>query len=309
MKVCPNCNNTVEDSAIFCDKCGTRFAAQNNAQNGYYQQPSNNVNYTQQPYNYGVNQQPYQPIPQKQPKKKNTGLIIGIIAAVLIVLAIIGSVAEKAFQNQGYGNNNSNGNNGDYNFNINGNNSNIGDNNLNDDDNNSLEDNSSYDDSVKVEYTKGSFNGSVYTNEWADIKFALPEGFSNADANTYAAAESSTTECGAYFVSDDTMSLVYICFEKLPAFPIYDEEEYLDAVMQSLESITEVDYTTSKTYFTSTIAGYAYAKAECEFTNEYGDFANTIYVRKLDNYMIFISAAGVDSESNAALVNNITNVK
>lgn len=298
MKVCPNCNNTVEDGAIFCDKCGTRFAVQNNNPVNYPQQPVNQPNYVQQPQysNYGANQQQFQNAPQTPPKKKNTGMIIGIVAAVLIVLAIIGSVAQKAFQEQGYGDNNDTGNNGDYSLNI-------------DDDNNSSENSNSYQDPVKVEYTKGDFDGSVYTNEWADIKFALPDGFSNADAATYSAAESSTSECGAYFISDDTMSLIYICYEKLPSYPDYDEEEYLDILMESLESINEVDYTTPKTYFTANIGGYAYAKAECKFSNDYGDFSNTIYVRKLDNYIILISAAGVNPEANAALVNNITTIK
>ena len=48
--------------------------------------------------NYNQTWQP--PVPQDQPKKKKMGLVIGIIAAVLIVLAGVGMLAEKVFQEQ-----------------------------------------------------------------------------------------------------------------------------------------------------------------------------------------------------------------
>lgn len=301
-KQCKACGSNVPAEARFCQVCGGSEFLANNPQ-----QPigiNNNVNPNQPIYNqnqYGqpnpINQGWQPPIPQNQPKKKKTGLIIGIVAAVLIVLAGIGMIAEKAFQDQGYGDNNDTGYYGDYDFNIGGT-------------DNSSNESGSYDESVKVDYTKGTFDGSVYTNEWADIEFALPAGFSNADSTTYSAAENSTTECGAYFMADDTMSLIYICYEKLPTFPIYNEEEYLDSAMKSLKNISGVTYNKiPDTYSTATIGGYAYAKADCEFNNGYGDFSNAFYVRKLDNYMIVISAIGVDSNSIDTLVSKITTTK
>ncbi len=163
----------------------------------------------------------------------------------------------------------------------------------------------------KIYYSKGTFDGSVYINEWANIKFELPEGFSDADSATYNSAESLHTECGMYFIADDTTGLIYISFEKLPVFPVYDEEEYLDVAMKSLQNSSGdgVTYKTPDTYTTANIGGYTYAKSECAFNNSNGDFANTFYVRKLDNYMIVISAVGVDFSSNDALVNCITTAK
>lgn len=133
MIICPNCNNQLEDNSAFCPYCGTQFIQQNYdpnayAQQGYAQQgyPQQNYDpnaYAQQSYpqqgydpnayaQQGYPQQPQytqpqayqQPAPVQQPKKKNKGLIIGIVAGVLVVLAAIGSIAQKAFQNQGYGN-------------------------------------------------------------------------------------------------------------------------------------------------------------------------------------------------------------
>ena len=273
-KQCKFCGSNVPNDAKFCQVCGgADFVINNQTPN----QP--NYNQTWQP-----------PVPQNQPKKKKTGLVIGIIAAVLIVLAGIGMLAEKAFQEQGYGDNT--GNNGDYNYNIGG------------DTNNNSEETPE-----KLYYSKGTFDGSVYVNKWADIKFELPQGYSNADLATYNTAENSNTECGMYFMADDTMGLIYICYEKLPSFPVYDEEKYLDSAMKSLQNVSGVTYEIPNTYTTANIGGYAYAKAECTFNNSNGDFANTFYVRKLDDYMIVISAIGANPSSNDALVNYITNAK
>ncbi len=281
-KQCKNCGSDVPAEARFCQVCGgSDFITDN--------QDSSQPTYVQNQYNQdsSYNQSWQPPVPPNKPAKKKTGLFVGIVVAILIVLAGIGMVAEKVFQKQGYSGNS--GNNSSYNNNVN--------------------DNSSDDRPDKLYYSKGNFDGSVYINEWADIKFALPDGFSNADQATYSAAETSNTECGVYFIADDTMSLIYICYEKLPTFPIYDEEDYLDSAMKSLESVSGVAYKIPETYSTATIGGYTYKKAECEFNNGNGDFSNIFYVRKLDNYMIYISAISVNSESNAALVSNITTAK
>lgn len=271
-KQCISCGSNVPNDAKFCHVCGgAEFIISN------------------QTFNKSNDNQTWQsPVPQNQPKKKKTGLIIGIIAVVLMVLAGIGMVAEKAFQEMGYGNNT--GNNDDYNINGNIN-------------------NNSGEISEKLYYSKGTFDGSVYVNKWADIKFELPEGYSNADLAAYNAVENSNTECGMYFMADDRMSLIYICYEKLPSFPVYDEEKYLDSLMKSLQNVSGVTVEIPDSYTTMYINGYSYAKAECAFNNGNGNFMNTFYVRKIDDYMVGISVIGVNPSSNDALVSCITNAK
>lgn len=309
-KQCKICGAIVPDNAKFCQKCGgnefvttvaddEQTGLLNENSNPYQSaQPQSQVpTYTQTQYNQsnGFNSQQtwQQPqVPLNQPKKKKTGMIIGIVAAGLIVLAGIGLVAEKVLQEQGYGNDDDDYN-GGYNFSL-------------DDDYSNDSDDTSSESINNIEYTKGTFDGVTYVNEWADIKLSLPEGFSNADSATYSAAESSNTECGAYFMADDTMSLIYICYEKLPSFPVYDEEDYLDSAMNSLKNISGVTYEVDDVYSTTNIAGYAYATAECNFNNGYGDFVQSVYVRKIDGYMVFISAISNSADSNDVLVNNIT---
>lgn len=264
---CKSCGADAPLEAKFCPMCGCSDFTGNDAvfdQSGY--DAGSDV---PQP---ATESQMWQPAAPETPlKKKKTGLIIGIVAASLVVLVGIFLVVGKILQSSGsevY-----------------------------------------YDSSVKTDYTKGTFDGSVYTNEWADIKFELPAGFVDADASTYATAESETTECGAYFTANDSMSIICIYYEKSPTVPVYDEETYLDASMKSFESVSGITYKIPDKYSSSTVGGHEYMKAEIEFNNGYGNFLNSIYVRKLDNYMICISAIGIDSESISALVNKIKNVK
>lgn len=278
-KRCKVCGANVSSKAKFCQSCGSsEFIMDNNDQTIV-------LNEINSPYWQA-------PVPQKRPKKSNKGLIIAIIVVVLLVLAGIGSIAEKVFQSQGYGQRSDT----------------ILGSDFDNSDNVSPENN--YIQSSDVEYTKGEFDGTTYINEWADIKLVLPAGFSNADSSTYSAAENSTTDCGVYFMADDTMSLIYICYEKLPTFPEYDEESYLDSAMNAMESQAPagITYETTGVYTTTTIAGYAYASVECEFNNGYGDFVQSIYVRKIDNHMVFISAIGVSADTNNNLVKTITTV-
>lgn len=310
-KQCKACGSDVPTEARFCQVCGSsQFVIEDDEQTGIltdnpYQpvqnQNTNNQIYNQQPVNtQPAYQQPWQPpVPQNQPKKKKTGLIIAIVAAVLVVLAGIGMVAEKVFQEQGYGYYEDDGDSG-YDFNIGGNNSSS-----NNDDNSS----SSNDDIAEaIKYTKGSFDGTTYINDWADIKMVMPAGFQNADSETYSASENSTTECGVYLMAEDSMSIIYIVYEKLPTFPVYDEEDYLDAVVNTLKDPPAgITYeTTGITYTTKNIAGYAYAKADFKFNNGYGDFVQSGYARKQDDYMIFVCAIGTSAEANDALVNIIS---
>lgn len=286
-KQCKACGSNVPEKANFCQVCGrSDFIFNNDSRN------QSVYNYHQYNQQNSVHQNWQPPISQKQPKKEKTGLIVGIVAVVLVILAGIGGIAEKVlseriFQEQGYGDNI--GNNNDYSY--------------TDGENNSQEETSD-----KLYYSKGTFDGSVYLNKWADIKFALPYGFSDADLAAYSTVENANTECGMYFVADD--GLIYICYEKLPVFPLYDEEKFLDLTMKSLENNSSgVTYKIPDTYSTAAIGGYTYTKAECEFNNGNGDFFLTCYVRKLDNYMIGIIAMGITQEYNDALVSNITTVK
>ena len=297
MKVCPNCNNTVEDSAIFCDKCGTRFAVQNKNPVNYPQQPVNQPNYVQQPQynNYGANQQQFQNAPQTPPKKKNTGMIIGIVAAVLIVLAIIGSIAQKAFQDQGYGDG-GNDYSPSYNFSTNDSSSN--------NDTNSTTDNNASD--VKT-YNKGSMKDGWYINEWANMKFDANSNWVDGSADEYGSYEGDpNTECGVILNDTANGKQLVICFEKLngPSASV-TEDAYLDIIVSSLkQQYADANLTCSVAdYFDTSIANEKYRTAK--FTFEGSTMVQEFHVRKYDGYMIFVAVMAQDNFDSNTVANNI----
>ena len=266
-KQCKSCGSVLPDNANFCNECGGNDFIYFNAPNQLPHSPN-------QQYSYNQNQQ--SSIPQKQPKKKKTGLIVGIVIALFLLVGI-GAIAEKTFQKQGYGNTG-----------------------YNNSEASSFRSEKTPD---NIQYSKGTFDGSVYINEWADIQLALPEGFSNADAEMYSSVEDSSTDCGVFFLADDTNSLIFVCFEELPTFPVYFEKEYLDSVLKTSGSTSDQ---LPESYSTVNIGGYSYTKAELEFNNGNSDFSMAIYARKLNNYMICITAVSINSESIDALVSNIS---
>ncbi len=294
-KKCKVCGTNASIEAKFCQNCGSsdfitidhdqteRLTASNNS----YQKKSTDQNPYKQQNNYEQDfWQP--PVSPNNHKKKNTNIVVGIIVTVFVVLPGIGATAQIIFKNQDYNNHG-----GSYDFDISDSN-----------DSSTKGDNS---ESSEVEYTKGEFDGSTYINEWADIKLNLPSGFSNADSSLYNASENSTSDCGAYFLADDTMSLIIIGYEKLPSFPKCDEKDYLDGAMKTLDSSpTGLTYQTTSDYVTKTIGGYSYLSAECKVTNRYGDFIQTIYVRKLGDYMVNILILSTSSESCNNLVKMIS---
>ncbi len=300
-KICKSCGCAVNDNANFCHSCGSAAFQESNKVNSSAYQTKNVTSNNQF---MGAEE------PVKKPKNKT--LIAIIIVAVLIVLAVIGSVAEKTFQKQGYGNQNPTDNVLDiqdpsvitYDDNLNT--SDLFDSTENYDVslNDADENENSY-----VSYSKGVFDGSVYINEWADIKISLPDGFVNADETVYAASEDEKTDCGLYITAEDSTAVLYICFEKMPSFPAYTEEEYLNAVISVMKETPELEVLSTSDVETSSFAGYLYSHCYNLLNNGITDVVQEIYVRELDGYMIFVCAMGMDSNMTEDLLSQLSTVQ
>lgn len=105
---CLNCNHENKPDALFCESCGTKLTSDKNEEpvnvnneettneqtipnNMENNNNNNNYNTNYNGYNNNINQN-YIPNNQNQPqKKKNIWMIIGIVAAVIVGLIIIGS--------------------------------------------------------------------------------------------------------------------------------------------------------------------------------------------------------------------------
>lgn len=272
MKRCNNCGKMVNDTDRFCQYCGSsNFDSEVQIDASFYETQTENPDTSayNNPYP-AYNQQPMAP---PQPKKKSKGIIVAIIAVILILFFIGIGFA-------------------------------LG--------NNSQSDNSTSDGNIKttenlpkVEYTKGTLDGTTYTNEWANIKFTIPEGFSNADSEYYETSETLVSECGLYVVSDTSYDTLIIGFEKLPAVPKVDEEEYMDIVMEQFAESTDVIYEIPDSYTTKTIANQTFLKATCQVKNGDIDLVQTYCVKKIDNTMVYIIVSGFYTEENNKMLENI----
>lgn len=272
MKKCSNCGKMVNDTDRFCQYCGSsNFDSEIQIDRSFYETPiesSNNSMYNNNGYP-AYNQQPMGP--SRPPKnKKNVGIAI---ASIILIFFLIGAgfLLGRTSQNNDSQSSNT----------------------------------KTSEDAPKVEYTKGTFDGTTYINEWANIKLTLPEGFSNADSEYYTSSENETTDCGFFMASDTSYGSLIISFEKLPAIPKVDEEEYLDIVMDQLAQTTDIAYEVTDNYTMKTIANQTYLTAACPVKNGDIDLVQTYCVRKIDNTMVIIIVTGFYTEENNKMLENI----
>lgn len=151
-------------------------------------------------------------------------------------------------------------------------------------------------------FEKGSINDyNIYTNEWANLKFDISDGFwfnYNAEANT-SAGEGETYGLAIANVAQDTLSIMFA-----------DATHYKYANMSEVDVLERFKTETQANFafediYNQTIADASYKAISCEYSTE-----RTISysVRKLDNYFIIIAFDGRTSEWENVL-NNITTAK
>ena len=268
MKTCPNCNSTFPDTENFCASCGTPLQA---SQPQQYTAPA-------QPQQYAQPQQPAQ-------KKKNKSKTIAIVAVVLIILAVIGSVAQKTFQQQGYGQSDNDAVVNNY------------------DDNN---DNNNEDSTPKYAYTKGTFDGTVYTNEWADLKFDATTGWVNASADMYANFEGEeSVECGVILIDSYSTKQIIVTFEDLKGTSITASEYLSNASGAMQQAYTQQNLTsTFSTAYDTTIAGETFVAQTVTFAES--DLVVITSARVFDDHAIYITATAQSYADASMILNSFT---
>lgn len=88
MKICTNCNNPAEDTAVFCCHCGTPFATEDTAQSAYtppqqtyYQPPA--------PSSYVPVFDPYDHTAEFNPKDISENKVVSMLVYLMGVIGII----------------------------------------------------------------------------------------------------------------------------------------------------------------------------------------------------------------------------
>ncbi len=342
LKTCSRCGNQVEAQTKFCPQCGSpEFIFADNPVNQQPYTPNqqaytpdqqsyvpNQQAYTPNQQAYAPNQRPYMPDQQsyaptqqgtytsmpyppqydnganmQPPKKKGLQwwhillMVVGVAVVVLLVVLIVvsvkgdkkdsanGAIADKAVVAQ------------------------------TDEDKEDQKELSSdpapekpAETTTKREasYTKGAVSGNVYTNEWADLQFVIPDGFSDPGEAFYYTGDEAT-EIGLCVTSDDFVSSVIVICEKLPSGEDYTEDEYLDVVTQQLMT-QNVDFGVEQLYddYSTTIV------AERGYTTAFMSWGGVVqgyFVRKLDNYMVVICITAETEEEVGDLVSMFTPVE
>ncbi len=103
-----------------------------------------------------------------------------------------------------------------------------------------------------IEYTKGTIENNVYTNEWANIKFELDDTWKKGSDAEFKSYENENTECGLIAGAATEGRQLAIAFEKNP-LNLYDEKAYLDNVKKGMNAAV-TGYTFGE-YYTKSIAG------------------------------------------------------
>lgn len=137
----------------------------------------------------------------------------------------------------------------------------------------------------KVDYSKGSVVDGCYLNEWANISFPIPEGWTESAQEEYQLYEDVRTDCG--FVAERGNNKLVVCFEDLPIN--VSEEEYLEVLKEGLiESYREYDVNFDTTdAYAITLAGIDYKVIKVTIGNDI--LHQYMCVRKIEDYMVFIS--------------------
>lgn len=236
---------------------------------GYYGSgsiPPAGAPYPQQnAYPYASGQPDYTPA-QPAKKQKKTGMIIAIVLGVLfilgaIVLAIGARIVKKEmeeFDPEGYIDEI------------------IGE----------FEDGLTEDAAPAVPYTKGALEGDVYTNEWAGLRFTIPEGFVNGSAADYEDNSDDRTEAGFVTSSDNEDGEFLLLFEDVSDISGgVTETQYLDIVTENW--VTEEDEENGwklSDYYTVTIAGEIYRAAR--MSNDLTEYVQVMACRSFDDHML-----------------------
>lgn len=259
---CNNCGNQLPDGAKFCNVCGAAI-----------QSPVSKAPVTQQPQ---VPQEPFghqsnftnpcppdpAPVNPTPAKKKKTGLVIGIVAGVFAIIAIIGTLYGTGLLNPENSPTIERG---------------------------TIEGNTYVNESINLEFEKAD-DWVFYSDE--ELAEAMGTGADLAGYSDFqqAVVEQKTVyEMGA---ENDHGATVILLFENATLLQGVDEEDYLDILETSLEnqSTFEYEFTDQREV---NLGDETYIVADLQTDYYSSTIYQRYYIRKQANYMITITTSAL----------------
>lgn len=282
-KFCTNCGSKITAEAEFCGNCGakqieTEVEFKDRGTISMFDENSNLSGSENSSNGEMLNNVMYGQPTQTPPKKKNTGLIIGIVAAVLLVLAFIGMTAEKSLQNAGYG-----------------------------DDKSSVVETDDYtistDSDDEKEYVKGTFTDTTYVSDFIGIKYTAPDGWvlaTESDLAQMPTDPKTTWEMQA--VSGIDGSNVIVAVEKLPT-ENFSESMYISSLKNTLKNNTQITVSDIQENGTKMIAGKEYHVLTYTASQSGVNYTQTFYLRKINAHMVALTVTSLSTSEDEILSN------
>jgi ABC-type glycerol-3-phosphate transport system substrate-binding protein len=171
---------------------------------------------------------------------------------------------------------------------------------------------------------RGSWAGDTYTNEYLNLTFTMPEGWSSMSDEqlaTLMGLSADNLAAAGVEVNKEMLELmtivdmqaqdpmtgnnVLVNIENIGkmAKNVVSEEDYIDLTREQLEEA--YGYTFSD-YTTETVAGETYTMAKGEVTMSGIAMSQYFYVRKVDKYMLAIIVTVVDGSDVSVVMNQFS---
>ena len=151
-------------------------------------------------------------------------------------------------------------------------------------------------------YSSGEMAEGVYTNDWAELKYVVPDGHTDITAEESQYYNDGYSDLGFCVVHETRGASVTIEYQDLGNTRRYSEREgmddYLDGYAESFKEQFGVEPTISQ-YFDYTVAGKSYVTAKIDF-GEYGIEYDCI--RFEGNYAIVITVCAESEDEVKALL-------
>lgn len=174
-------------------------------------------------------------------------------------------------------------------------------------------------------FSRGVWTDNVYTNEFAELSFTLPDGWVAASEEEMAQLMGVTAEMleGANLDSAlATLQIIYdmqvtdattrdninIIFENLARSNSSDitEEEYLEFSKNSMSGMTNLDYSFGDDIGKQTLGGNEYFYVDAHVTANGVEIYQRIFVKKIDKYMVNITVTNIGSEDFDDIIANFS---
>ena len=162
---------------------------------------------------------------------------------------------------------------------------------------------------TEISYTKGTFDGTTYVNEWANLKLVVPEGWEHAE-DYYEMLSGLGSDYGLCIDNinnpdEEGYRYCFIEFESLDVEWSWtrNEKAYLD---HEVDLMAEGAEPVDKQYEQIRLGGNMFTGVHFNRREHYVNNIQSIYVRKLGDKMCIIEVTGKTVEANNQFVSGFT---